>query len=149
MLQTWLPYPNIYPSVSVLTDDELCKQRVDAKKILDTLENKSQTYRHHPAVKMWRGYSELLKGYLSGCLKEWTKRGHSNNMEWPQVMYSKVTMPEWWGKRIHASHKARLLYGNLNYYGNTSLGREVPSYVVYRSNPPKLFWPVKHNGQLR
>lgn len=148
-LQTWIPYSNIYPSLSLLTDDQLCKQRVDARIILDTLAHKSQTYRHHPAVRMWKGYHEFLKGYLSVALKVWTKRGHSNNMEWPRVMHAKMRMPKWWGGQIHFSHRARLLHGDMYHYAKTKIGEDVPSRILYIDEPPKLFWPVKHNGQLR
>jgi hypothetical protein len=149
MLQTWLPLPNIYPSISILTDDQLCKQRVDAKKILDTLENKSKTYRHHPAVKMWKGHEELLRAYITECIMAWMKRGHSNNMEMYRIQYTKATLPLWWGGPIHSSHRERLVYDNPRYYSRTSVGRKVPSYVLYRDKRPELFWPVKNNGQLR
>ncbi len=147
MLQTYLPFPNIYPSVAVLTDKQLCKQRIDARKILDTLQNKSQTYRHHPAVKMWMGHHELLKGYLSGCNSQWTKRGYSNKMESPHTMYSKLCLPLWWGGKIHASHRDRLMWDNPKHFGPL-IGDKVPASVFYRDRP-RLFWPVKDNGVLR
>jgi len=149
MLQTYLPFKNIYPSVSVLTDDQLCKQRVDAKKILDTLANKSQTYRHHPAVKMWEGYENLLMAYMTECMMAWMKRGYSNNMEMHSIPYTQVTLPLWWGGPIHSSHRARLLYDNPEHYGKTRVGKKVPAHVLYRNIQPKFYWPVKHNGQLR
>lgn len=148
MLQTYLPFPNIYPSISILTDEQLCKQRIDAQKILDTLQNKSQTYRHHPAVKMWMGHHELLKAYISQCIKIWKKRGFGNKMKSHHVAYSKLNLPLWWGGKIHASHRARLMWDNPNHYSTTKISEKVSSSIFYIDRP-ELFWPVKDNGTLR
>jgi hypothetical protein len=139
-MQVFLPYANIYPSVACLSNDMLYQARIDARHILDTLENKSITHRHHPAVKMFKGYEELLKGYLAGCIKQWVKRGYRSRMESPKVSFAKVTIPLWWGGPIHKSHKAQLLRTNNKHYGRLE-------WDVDCSTP--VFWPVKHNGQLR
>jgi len=139
-MQTFLPYPNIRPSVASLTDDQLCRQRVDAKKILSTLEGKSKTHRHHPAVKMWNGYDELLKGYLAGSIYEWISRGHSNNMEIPKFDSFKFKLPLWWGGYIHRTHKSLLIRLNPHHCKDFdwNIGYDIP-----------LFWPVRHNGKFK
>jgi len=140
MIQTLLPFHNIYPSISCLSDEHLCEQRVNAKKILDTLENKSKTHRHHPAVKMWKGNEELLRGYLSSCITQWIKRGHSNNMESPRVQHHKIKLPLWWGGYIHSSHRAYLLRENPKHYAEWG-------WKINLATP--VFWPIRHNGQLK
>ena len=141
-MQTFLPYPNIFPSVAVLDNEHLSQQRIDAKKILDALQNKTKKYRHHPAIKMWRGYEELLKGYLSCCISQWVNRGHKNNIEHPgYISFQNMMLPWWWGGKIHDSHKSYLVYKNPEHY-KVSLGKDVSASIFYQIRNPRLFWPT-------
>lgn len=139
-MYTFLPYPKLYPSVATLTDEQLCQQKLDAKKILDTIEGKSKTHVHHPAVKMWEGYSTLLKAYLAATIHEWLGRGKSTRMKIPEFKNSRMRLPLWWGGIIHTTHRSFLLHSAPKHY----------SKFNWRAEPnTKMFWPVKHNGRLR
>lgn len=139
-MYTFLPYPNIYPSVAALTNKQLHKQKIDAKKILDTIEGRSQAYRHHPAVKMWSGHNILLKAYLRASIHEWLGRGFSSNMEMPEFSNSEMRLPLWWGGYIHMTHRSFLLRANPKHYKKFKWRTE---------SDIQMFWPVKHNGDLK
>ena len=59
-MQTFLPYPDFQKTAQCLDNKRLGKQRVEARQIISTLEGKSNGWRNHPAVKMWKGYEDCL-----------------------------------------------------------------------------------------
>ncbi len=121
-MQTFLPYPNIEKSLRVLDSQRLGKQRVEAFQILNILLNRTTTkaWRNHPAVKMWKGYTNALKLYLNLSINEWVFRGYKNNMKFENIK-GKIIFPHWYGnKKFHSSHKGNLLRKNKEYYSKFS-----------------------------
>lgn len=111
-MQTFLPYASLKKSAQALDFRRLGKQRVEARQILDILvNNKTGGWSHHPAVKMWRGHEQTLAAYYNCCIQEWIRRGYENNMvRWYIAPATKLVYPDWFGGRIHSSHRAALLY---------------------------------------
>lgn len=139
-MQTFLPYPDFRKSLECLDYRRLGKQRVESKQILNTLMGISDGWKNHPAIKMWRGYTEVLKTYYDWNLYIWEERGYKNIKLKPfrpvllqyqcEMLYD---MPPWWGGQIHETHRAALLYKKFDYYKQFGWKEE-----------PKLdyYWPI-------
>ena len=113
-MQTFVPYPNIHKSVSCLDRRRLGKQRLESWQILNCLCGiSSLRWRHHPAVKMWKGSEEFLKMYMNACIIEWIRRGYKNTMK---IIQGYGSPPRWWGADIHSSHRAALLFKDISWY---------------------------------
>lgn len=113
-MQTFLPYPNFKKSLECLDYRRLGKQRVEAYQILNALKGESG-WKHHPAVKMWKGYENALKLYMNIAIDTWKSRGYKNTMKRAKV--GKVIYPKWLGdEEFHASHRSNLLRKDLGYY---------------------------------
>lgn len=101
LIQTFLPYPDLNKSASVLDDKRLGKQRVECLQILQTLAKgpiqrsltrdygfkynpqegvftRRTPWYNHPAVRMWKGWECTLVEYASCVCREWTKRGYKD-----------------------------------------------------------------------
>lgn len=98
---------------------------------------------NHPCVKMWQGYEVLLELYYNVCINVWKYRGHKNTMlliaispdiSIDKYWYQKIIWPDWWGSKIHSTHRAALLAKNYEYYKQFNWTEE-----------PKIdyYWPVK------
>lgn len=59
-MQTFLPYSSFSKSASVLDNKRLGKQRVECLQILKALSDPAYGWQNHPAVKMWKGYTDRL-----------------------------------------------------------------------------------------
>jgi len=113
----------------------LGKQRVEAKQILDILtepvdpEDSTKAWRHHPAVLMWRGYTNGLKYYLNCMIEEWVHRGYNNNMDFeeylPNISEKKkeeldpsgIKLPWWFTcRQFQLAHQCALLRKDDKYY---------------------------------
>lgn len=113
-MQTFLPYRSFARSARALDDRRLGKQRVETLQILNTLTGKSKGWRHHPAVKMWRGHEDMLILYGLIVSREWRRRGHND------TCFDKIgsfaagrkivrSRPPWLGEPIvHRSHQSVL-----------------------------------------
>lgn len=134
-MQTFLPFPNFYKSLSCLDYQRLGNQRSEALIILKTISGESQGWARHPAVKMWMGYPDALKLYLNMCIKLWTERGYKNSMEFRIPDYSlRIEFPPWFGdERFHRAHRQALLFKNYEYYK-----RFFPDDIA----KIEYFWPV-------
>jgi hypothetical protein len=132
-MQTFLPYADFEETARCLDRRRLGNQRLEALIILRTLRRqRASGWRHHPAVKMWRGYENALSHYLNVMCDEWVLRGYRNNIRRRRVKVP-VKMPRWLGdERVHASHRSNLLRKDPAYYGRFGWGE-----------PPDLpyFWP--------
>jgi hypothetical protein len=129
-VQTFLPIPDLQQSALCLDWRRLGKQRVECLQILKALSDPSYGWRHHPAVRMWRGYDGALKQYANYCIEEWIKRGYRNTMALYEV--GKVVYPPWFGGPIHDSHKSALLRKDPIWYGQFNWNVPALEYV----------WPV-------
>ena len=135
-MQTFLPYADFEESAKCLDYKRLGKQRVEAWQIYQIVSGKRTKggWINHPAVNMWRGFSNLLAYYYNDILDEWIKRGYKNTMEYIMVPPS-ITEPLWLGnKDFHDSHKSNLLRKDLNFY--SQYGWDVPNNLDY-------VWEVK------
>jgi len=65
-MQTFLPYLDFAECARVLDDRRLGKQRVEVLQIARAITVPGYGWRHHPAVRMWRGYEEALGAYGTG-----------------------------------------------------------------------------------
>ena len=98
-----------------------------------TGQQKSNAWKRHPAVLMWKSFEEALALYYNLCIQEWIKRGYKNNM--PLLEVKNVVMPFWLGNEIfHASHRSNLLRKDFTYYSQFGWKEE--------NNLP-YFWPTK------
>jgi len=133
-MQTFLPYPDFEKSASVLDYRRLGKQRVEAYQLITLIENNSNSWRNHPARKMWEGYTDSLKVYLGVMISEWRRRGYVNNIIVPPFSDLPRKSPTFIGdERFHSSHRAALLFKDREHYLAFNWQEE-----------PKLeyFWPV-------
>ena len=150
-MNTFVPYPDISASVASLDWMRLGKQRVEAFQCLCALQDpwalreryrrtgKSEPYKgwvNHPAVKMWRGHTIVLKHYYNATIQEWVERGYNNTMMYAPIPVGEVSMPSWWGDdRVHASHRGRLMDKDPEWYSR--FWDDVPISVN-----EGYFWPV-------
>lgn len=116
-MQTFLPYKDFKKTARCLDYKRLGKQRVEAMQILNVLEGKSEGWKNHPAIKMWKGYEEALKLYMNTIIAEWLERGYNNTMLKAKIDLSCLIFPPWIGKyKLHRSHKSNLLRKDYDYY---------------------------------
>lgn len=87
MVVTFVVGPIDY-TCRVLDKQRLNKQKVEAKEILDASlidsniqQNIRRGWINHPAVKMWKGYSNGLRYYFNKITEECINRGMKNNMQ--------------------------------------------------------------------
>ena len=74
-MQTFLPYADFEQSARALDSKRLGKQRVECIQVLRGLTVPTYGWRHHPAVKMWRGHEEALGRYAFTVCEVWTELG--------------------------------------------------------------------------
>ena len=130
-MQTFLPYADFKKSAKCLDYKRLGKQRVEAMQIYKIVSGKRTTggWINHPAVNMWRGFSNLLAYYYNDILDEWIKRGYKNTMEYIACPPS-ITEPLWLGnKDFHDSHKSNLLRKDPVFYAQYMW--DVPNNLDY------------------
>ena len=118
-MQTFLPYADFKASAKCLDYRRLGKQRVEAMQIYKIVSGERTTggWINHPAVNMWRGFSNSLAYYYNEIVDEWIMRGYKNNMDYI-ICPSSITKPLWLGdKDFHDSHKSNLLRKDPDFYG--------------------------------
>jgi len=134
MVNTFVTHDDPVQCAKNLDYRRLGKQRVEAKQILDILlkpenpEDSTKAWSHHPAVLMWRGYTNGLKFYLNCMIEEWVHRGYNNNMNLEEYAVSasgdsKETGPPviklpWWFtcRQFQLAHQCALLRKDNKYY---------------------------------
>lgn len=146
-MQTFLPYPDFARSAEVLDDRRLGKQRVEAYQILRTLLGVTRGWRHHPAVRMWRGHELALISYGLAVCAEWRGRGFTDHVA-DTLMELSVKLlrteacgsdPPWLGDAdFHRSHRSNLLRKAPGHYAGLS-GFDVPADLP-------LVWPVRQEA---
>ena len=136
-MQTFLPYPGFAESARVLDDIRLGKQRVEAFQIVRTLAGVTKGWRHHPAVKMWRGHEDALVDYGLAMCVEWTNRGRADTVHDKLLDHRSdrdAVLPPWFGDPgFHASHRSNLLRKDPQWYGQ--FGWAEPDDLPY-------VWPI-------
>lgn len=143
-MQTFLPYSDFRKTAETLDYRRLGKQRVEAKQILDTLEN-GGGWSSHPAVQMWRAKEFWLAVYYNIIVDEWISRGYKNNMQFAKPLdYAVVPVPWWLGNEgFHARHRA-ILKGKMPDHPAYASFPE-PALVKTGKNLPYL-WPSPEKG---
>jgi len=127
-VQTFLPYPSFSATARVLDYRRLGKQRVEAYQIIRTLSGLSSGWKHHPAVRMWLGYTDSLVEYYNTIVDEWVRRGYRNTMQ--KLSHSNCTPPPWLGNTdFHKSHQSNLIRKNRTHYSPLFPG--VPDNLPY------------------
>lgn len=124
-MQTFLPYPDFERSARALDLKRLGKQRVECIQVIRGLTRPDYGWRHHPAVKMWRGHEEALGRYALTCCAVWTERGFADtcagtitadlaeggvtHIRSQAALAAPGQLPEWLGDPdFHRSHQSSL-----------------------------------------
>lgn len=146
-MQTFLPYPDFARSARVLDTRRLGKQRVEALQIMRAMHVDGHGWRHHPAVRMWRGHEEALAAYGLAICKEWSRRGYadtcagkiaaelremhgSDRVRSQSELRRLGLLPAWLGqRRLHQSHRSALLRKAPEWYGGVF--KTTPSHLEY------------------
>jgi hypothetical protein len=125
-MQTFLPDPDFRKTANLLDYRRLGKQRVETKQILLTLDAleagvTKKGWANHPAVLMWRGYSDALALYgLEMCLT-WRDRGYKDTLAGffdSRLPAGFPIAPSWLGDpKFHSIHRAKLLGKDPKWYG--------------------------------
>jgi len=144
-VQTFLPYPDFKQSAQVLDKKRCWKQCVEAKQIFNVLEGNTQAWKNHPAVKMWVGYTELLKSYYNIFLHQ-SKEIHNvrtNMLYFDLDEVNHLKFPWWLGnENFHRAMRGRLIEKDRNFY--------LPLFMDDEGyNNGKYFWPVMENQTFR
>lgn len=154
-MQTFLPYPDPRRSAEVLDDRRLGKQRVETFQVLRALTWPEYGWKHHPAVRMWRGFVPALVAYGLVCVDEWRARGRADatraallefvggrEPDW-DVLHDRGLVPPWVGDElVHVSHRSALLRKERAHY--EPFFADVPDDLPYVW-PDPVFprWPVR------
>lgn len=132
-VQTFLPYADFEQSARVLDPRRLGKQRVECLQVLRGLTVEGYGWRHHPAVKMWRGFEEALGRYSFACCEVWVEGGFADtcastiSSELASVGIARVrsqeelaaagALPGWLGEEsFHRSHRSALVRKDPGFY---------------------------------
>jgi hypothetical protein len=132
-VQTFLPYADFRRSAEVLDAKRLGKQRVESLQVLRGLTVPTYGWRHHPAVKMWRGYEEALGRYTFTICQVWAAQGRADTVA--QTMATELdalgigrvrdqpelaaagALPVWLGdEAFHRAHRSALLRKDADHY---------------------------------
>lgn len=149
-MQTFLPYADFRRSAEVLDHKRLGKQRVECLQVLRGLTVPTYGWRHHPAVKMWRGREEALGSYTFTMCQVWTDLGHADTVaatvraELAALGVAEVreqaalaeagALPRWLGDdELHLSHRSALVRKDPDHY--RPIFGDVPDDLPY-------VWPV-------
>ena len=159
-MQTFLPVNRLDLCPIYLDDKRLGKQRVETKQILialgidvgDSKGDTSSGWRHHPAVKMWKGCEYALSYYGFCTCREWVGRGFRDVLapQFELVMrgfdpegchfppHSDVyKLPSWWGVfELHSSHRSNLVRKDAAFYSQWFLEDGSQPY----------YWPTQKVG---
>ncbi|RIL06091.1 MAG: cytoplasmic protein [Proteobacteria bacterium] len=145
-MQTFLPYASFERSAAVLDPRRLGKQRVEAYQCLRALRVPGYGWRHHPAVRMWRGFDEALAAYGIAMCRAWIRAGCRDTVagkialelgrepRGQPALRRAGLLPPWLGSRaLHRSHRSALVRKDPRWYR-----RHFPDV------PPDLpyVWPV-------
>ncbi|MDQ4055263.1 MAG: MSMEG_6728 family protein, partial [Actinomycetota bacterium] len=124
----------------------LGKQRVEALQVVRGLTVPGYGWRHHPAVKMWRGHEEALGCYALLSCEVWTELGHADtcaaticldlaaagitSVRSQDELAGAGALPSWLGDEdFHRAHQSSLVRKDPAFYGSKFPG--VPDDLPY------------------
>ena len=146
-MQTFLPYPDFLASAAALDPRRLGKQRVETIQVLRALTRTTYGWKHHPAVKMWRGHEEALTRYGLDMCAVWTATGRADTcaatlaadlatgtgrttIRTQEQLAEAGELPPWLGDPdLHRSHRSALLRKDPAYY--SAIFTDVPDDLPY------------------
>lgn len=138
-MQTFLPFPDLKKSASVLDNKRLNKQIMECRQIVRSLKGQSKGWVNHPMVKAWRGCESLLVRFGIICCDEKLQRtgkDHVFRVELEQNNIEDSSIPWWFGKEeIHGQYRANLLHKNPEWYVKFGW-KEIPD--------SRKFYPLDH-----
>jgi Pyrimidine dimer DNA glycosylase len=157
-VQTFLPYPDPRASAAVLDDRRLGKQRVETFQALRALTWPQYGWKHHPVVRMWRGFVPALVAYGLVCVDEWRARGRADatrvalleftggkQPDWDEL-HDAGAVPPWVGdEALHLSHRSALVRKEPEHY--RPIFGDVPDDLPYVW-PDAAFprWPLRRGS---
>lgn len=148
-VQTFLPVAGFRASAEMLDAKRLGKQRVEAIQVVRGLVVEGYGWRHHPAVKMWRGHLEALGRYGLDCCDTWTEQGFADtcagtiradlevvgitHVRTQEELAAAGDLPSWLGDGdFHRSHRSALLRKDPLHYAPVFTGElAVPDDLPY------------------
>jgi hypothetical protein len=145
-MQTFLPYDDFERSARALDVRRLGKQRVEALQVVRGLTVEGYGWRHHPAVKMWRGAEEALGRYGITCCEVWVELGFGDTcaatiaddlaaagvtaIRGQAELTAAGAVPTWLGnEEFHRSHRSALVRKDPDFYRERF--PEVPDDLPY------------------
>lgn len=150
-MQTFLPYADFEASARTLDLKRLGKQRVECIQVVRGLTVDGYGWRHHPAVKMWRGYEEALGRYSLTVCEVWTEAGRADTcaatitVDLAAAGVTRIrsqaelaeagALPPWLGDpAFHVPHQSNLIRKDPAHYGPQFPG--VPDDLPYMYPSP-------------
>jgi hypothetical protein len=145
-MQTFLPYADFERSARALDARRLGKQRVECIQVVRGLVVEGYGWRHHPAVRMWRGHEEALGRYAFTCCEVWGELGFADtcaatiaadlraagveSVRSQAELAAAGELPPWLGDEdFHRSHRSSLLRKDPGFYGERFA--DVPDDLPY------------------
>jgi hypothetical protein len=153
-MQTFLPYADFERTARVLDLKRLGKQRVECIQVVRGLTRSNYGWRHHPAVRMWKGYEEALGRYGYTVCEVWLERGFGDTcaatigadlreagvvtVRSQAELDAADALPPWLGDPdFHRSHQSALVRKDPEFYG--PIFPDVPDDLEY-------VWPSRRAG---
>lgn len=150
-MQTFLPHSDFEASARALDPRRLGKQRVECLQVVRGLTVPTYGWRHHPAVKMWRGYLEALGRYALTCCEVWVEEGRGDTcattlrsdlavagvgqVRTQAELADAEALPPWLGdEAFHRSHRSALVRKDPAFYRPSF--PDVPDDLPYVWPPP-------------
>jgi hypothetical protein len=141
-MQTFMPLPNYRETACILDNKRLGKQRVEAKQILIALNvdvgphqgNPQSGWRHHPCLKLWKGFEKELVSYAIAICSEWRSRKFKDILldQFMETYYQlpDCPVPSFLGNELfHRSHQSNLLRKLPSHYGQYfQITNDLPYY---------------------
>lgn len=119
-MQTFVPYPDMVLSATVLDYRRLGKQRVETYQILRANLGITSGWSTHPASRMWASSTSGLIAYGVAMCDEWISRGYKDTTK-AKILELGIPdiddVPSWWGDGVvHSSHRSNLLRKDVAHY---------------------------------
>ena len=143
-MQTFLPFASFAESARVLDNSRLGNQ---CYRECLTLYNGG--WSRHPAYAMWFHHKPALALYALACAEEMAQRSTWRPEvidRWTRFWSARadVNMPPWLGDEdLHASHRAALLYKDIDWYGQFGWF-DAPAVPDEKGRLPYV-WPVVYS----
>ena len=120
-MQTFLSHYCALDIARSLDDKRLNKQILECDVLLDLILGiKDNSWKNHPACKMWKDYPDILMFYRNTMLDEWRYRGKNSNRSYRHdisIDIDNITYP-WFmsDERVILSHRSNLVRKYPEYY---------------------------------